>query len=1170
MNRENPIEILSGDEDDEYVDRRAILEPAIQSVVDALGGYEGEVYRLGDECYGCLKDLKKYWRKDDTDDERTVARIFWETRLLPNDLIPILLQTAGKGHFDDKRAIACADLMTAMTWPIDLAEELQELDETEDKGADYTQLLQSHLAYKAAMLKPGVIQALFGIMLACIAKDAKKERTERDVQVVNVVLYLIRNLAFIKDLPPNMHLSADQAEYSTMQSRFIKILSETSTLDLLLTMASNAPTDPMFNSWNTLLLEIFYLLCRGVKPSSLAEDQSKQPAKDLQRLLALEGERRRVVSRNASSRHSRFGTTIAIMANPKKQGGNATDAPDGEASGESSSRGFVLHRQRALHENAGAILDMSSAKRAKAQKNKKVDELAREDNLSLEAKTILQGLAKTFLESCFNPFLSSLLKDIKAERAKIMEKDNLRLLYVTKWFLEFFRYQRTNEKERVWEYGLVAEVIDRSWIVWVLRRMREAVEDKPKLWTELQAGIDCLTQLVLLIDAMAQTTGDPTIADAAQTLQQQIIYNGEILDISLESMRTYKEGTQSLAYLESSVYLAYSLLRMLEKWSKRGSGEVYVRKKTKKKRKAKQNHDTEAGPVPDVEEEEEKDPEEEEIIHEQMFTFDSFEARFAHPDVTQTLLMYLSRYKEFTSTEHMKRIVNLLHRQAVKAKAEGLFFKVSTLDLFKTILAEEKTLPREQPYKDLIALINYILRRFFKAVEEDPFVIVQAFFPKNRGQWKHFSSWEPEEKPSKGKTEVDSRFPPDVKVKKGYKWSEELAIAMQCLQEEGKEKLIDWVKEILQRVIDMRQRIIEETDGPANAQGPADLDDLDDEQIKDLAGRQGPSSEAINQFKDYMIPYVDDEQADAATKNPHLKLMFRLVHFFILEEDAEELEWYVPASILPSDLQRSLNVINQYLETPLDLEGKKATSLLQKQRRKRRRRRSPSKSASDQGSDEDEPQRKKKREKKKKEEKKYKSAQFIEDSDADESDMAAFFEREKALRERTALAAAATGKVATMKATGTKKRRKKGQEKGTGAKRRKKNSETPSDDEGDKADDEVSKPATAADESSDDEDHFDPFASIDKATKSASPTRVAPRPRPRPRPKRGISHAEESSEPPISEPATSPPPSRPPSSPPQSPEPNHDDLAGSDDDAIKFLERPATKKKPVVISDDEE
>lgn len=146
---------------------------------------------------------------------------------------------------------------------------------------------------------------------------------------------------------------------------------------------------------------------------------------------------------------------------------------------------------------------MDFSKHQKARKANKVDELAREDSLSLEARLVLQGFAKEFVESCFNRvfgglsylgviltpsrlptvFLSSLLKDIKSERAKITEKDHLRLLYTTKWFLEFFLNLRSKEKivaggQRRWIFGLVAEVTDRSWIVWVLKRMRESMEEK--------------------------------------------------------------------------------------------------------------------------------------------------------------------------------------------------------------------------------------------------------------------------------------------------------------------------------------------------------------------------------------------------------------------------------------------------------------------------------------------------------------------------------------------------------------------------------------------------------------------------------------------------------------------------------------------------------------------
>ncbi|KAI0265300.1 timeless protein-domain-containing protein [Gloeopeniophorella convolvens] len=1055
MAEDDVISISSGDEkQDEYSQRRAILEPAILNVVDALGGYENGVYRLGDEVHGCLKDLKRFWRRDDTDDERTVARIFWACRVLPNDLVPIILETAGKGHVEDKRAIACTDLITAMTWPIDLAEELKELDEELDRGTDYTLLLQSHLHYKAALLRPEVFQALFSIILPCLARSPRT-RTERDVQVINVVLHLVRNLAFIKDLPANVHLSADQAEFSTLQSKLIRTLSESNFLDLLLTMASSAASDVMFNNWNTLVLEIFYLLFRGVKPTDLVLEQAAQTKQNLRQLLSLEDQRRRDFARKAPSRHSRFGTTISVTLNPKKAAGTSGVPAEGDAGpamrsdspAASSSQPLVLHRQQALSKESGVVIDL--LKRQKKQKGKKEDELGRHDNLTPEARTILRGLARTFIESCFNPFLASLLKDIRSERPKVTEKDNLRLLFVTKWFLEHFLAVRAQEKGvGSWAFGLVGAVIERSWIVWVLKRMNGAVEEKPKLWTELQAGIECLTQLLALLEAMASAGASDAahaeLHDAADLLQQQLVYNGQVLDAALDGLRVYKDGTQSLTFLHASVHLAYALMRMLEKWAKAKGDGAYVRKRAKPRRKRRAQTRGAEGPdgVPDMEEEEVPTQEDNDVIEETMFTFESFELKFANSDITHSLLTYLARYKDFSSPEEMKRVVSLLHRQAVRAKAEGLLFQVSTLHLFKSILADQKSFPKDQPYKDLVALINYVLRQFFKAVEADSFVLIEAFFPKTRGQWKKLSSWEPETKSkSAGSAIDDTRFPPDVQVKKGFSWSEQLGIAMAALQEAGQGKLIEWVKEVrrparnsgramtnasvkvLNAVIAQRQRIIEQTDGSGAQDNASDEEDepLDDEAIKAKLAAKEPSDEALAKITDYAILYINDAQAEAATRNPQLKLMFRLAHFSLQDEDADELEWFIPAGTKLDALRQSLAVIEQFEKSPLDLQGKRAAQLLHKRRRRRRRRAASPGSDADDSDMEAAPRRARKA----REKETYKSAQFIEDSDEEFGrDIDDFFAREAALRERTALAAvdSALG-IGTMRSTGTKKRR---------------------------------------------------------------------------------------------------------------------------------------------------
>lgn len=1071
------------DGQDSY-DRRALLFPIITRVVDALGGHEGDKYRLGDEALSCLKDLKKLWRKDDDDDERTVARIFHETRVLPNDLIPILMFTAGKGLVEDKHAIACADLMTAMTWPIDMAEELKELDDELDKGTDYTQLLRSHLEYKVALLKPGVLQALIGIMLPPLAKTPRA-RTQRDGQIVNVVLHLIRNLAFIRDLHLNADKSSDSAELSAMQNKLVLVMHEVHALRLLLTVAANADGDKLFDSWNTLVLEIVYLLLRGVKPAELAMDQEKQPGANLQRLLKVEETRRRDIARNATSRHSRFGTTIAITLNPNKKTPSESEGANIPSSS-TSARPLVLHRQQAVNQAAGALLDLG--KKQKGRKGLTVDELTRDDNFSLEARRVLQQWACDFLEECFNSFVSTLIKDIRSERSKITEKDHLRLLYVSKWFLEFFLASRskadvgTGENGSKWSFGLVAQVTEREWIGWAFKRMREAVDEKPKLWTELQAGIDCLTQLLLLLDAMASSTSKPVpeggtgeeddvdLPEQAAVLQQQMIYNGEILDLALESLRAYRPGTQSLKYLDASVGFTWALIRMVERMHKRNASGVQalVRQKKVKKRKKKakkgvpeegttvvaaeangegNNH---MGSVPgdenDSEDEDDGDESETEI-RETMFTFEAFEMKLANTEIANTLLTYLARYKEFENSECMRRVVSLLHRQAVRAKAEGLFFNVSTLDLFQTILANQKSLPHQQPYKDLIALLNFILRQFFKALEKDSFLAIEAFFPKNRGNWKQYSSWEPDNKPERrskhdeggdigGKSVASkNKFPSEVRVKKGYSWSDQLGIAVAALTEAGKEGLVQWTKETLALVIAQRQGIIEEIDGTESMP-----DDSNEDQAKLLSGNK-PSDDALTKITEYVIPYVNDEQAHAAGRNPELKLLFRLCKFSTRNDDGDEVEWYIPASVPVSDLQSTLVVINQFIVNPINLDGKNASQLLSKSKATRpRRRRRVSTSFSDDEAilSDDEPERRRK-EKKNKESKQYKSAQFIEDSDAEYGDIEAFFEKEKLLREKAIAAAAKaciTDRPVGMRATGTKKRRRRNGEEGKGSKRR--------------------------------------------------------------------------------------------------------------------------------------
>lgn len=118
-------------------------------------------------------------------------------------------------------------------------------------------------------------------------------------------------------------------------------------------------------------------------------------------MLEAEDKTRREAARRASSRHSRFGTTISVRLNQTKQSASANQSQDStQVAVDPSEQAFILHRQQALGKESGTILDMK--KRKLAKKSKKVDELAQEDNLSSDVMIILQKFAKTLVVTCFN------------------------------------------------------------------------------------------------------------------------------------------------------------------------------------------------------------------------------------------------------------------------------------------------------------------------------------------------------------------------------------------------------------------------------------------------------------------------------------------------------------------------------------------------------------------------------------------------------------------------------------------------------------------------------------------------------------------------------------------------------------------------------------------------
>jgi replication fork protection complex subunit Tof1/Swi1 len=84
-------------------------------------------------------------------------------------------------------------------------------------------------------------------------------------------------------------------------------------------------------------------------------------------------------------------------------------------------------------------------------------------------------------------FFQSIMRDIRMERSKIRPTDNLRCLFLARFFMEYFLLLRTKaaagndgkvSHEDDLALGLVGEIAEMESVRWVVMRMKYTMDDK--------------------------------------------------------------------------------------------------------------------------------------------------------------------------------------------------------------------------------------------------------------------------------------------------------------------------------------------------------------------------------------------------------------------------------------------------------------------------------------------------------------------------------------------------------------------------------------------------------------------------------------------------------------------------------------------------------------------
>ncbi|KAF9115466.1 Topoisomerase 1-associated factor 1 [Mortierella sp. AM989] len=865
-------------------------ESLLVSTCLALGGYEDisedmnddrQVYIMGDECLGCLKDIKKFIKYYDEPGNNVALTFLGKLGILEKDLIPImLLNSPPNNPVKERLVLACIEVIVPMTWIIDY-KELQTLvimEEDHSMVGNLHQRLEILRKYKRAFLKPGVLQTVFDVLLRPLEVEHRM-RTTRDQAIIRLGLSLFRNLVAIPDAESSVSGTMDQFISSIMQEELLVRFQEENIMALLITLASSS-SDAQLSEFNAMTLEIFYYIFTGIDPDDLIPTVTgRAKNSQLQDLLMKEEKEKKSVSTAGRKRHDRFGTTGEVR----------------------------------LQE---------------ADDYKKT--------VTKSGLSVLRSLALTLLESCFNPLFGSMRGDIEMEREKIKSHHRTQyyclmafLLKFQRLYLDYVNREYIEQKKSAsprqlaaleeeyqknvlqCDFDLVANAIEVTSVFQVINYMRRLNEEpyKDRQWDEIRKAMNCFQELVMTLHLMMKSSNEE-YRDASDIVQNNLYYQDATLEIFLELAKLYKN--QSTGYLHTLIKMIHTLLKTLENYSNSKS-YMFTRKRKKniaKKRKETNDksaqktkegsigndgtedqgsangtqQEAEVGGQQEGEHGQQRDEDDEEgkdetalTMRDHRFIFKDYERRFASERVITTYCKFLEDFSELDETQ-LHWAASLFHRVAVNAGNIAVFYKLSTLQLFHQILQSG----REDTKRDMVPFVSYVIHQFFKKMQEYPLLVVEVLFPRSSKACLDINvgreEAEKEQRVLEAKKEkrlmaMELEVDPDRSVE------EQIKIAVTALLYEDKIELVQWVVEILKGAVIKRELMTLHTEEELT-------------ENPDLM-------HSIENVQDIPIIADNPTRKQAVRVVPRFRLLLKLLHF-VREDSNDEVKYTIPKTI-PTD-----------------------------------------------------------------------------------------------------------------------------------------------------------------------------------------------------------------------------------------------------------------------------
>lgn len=724
---------------------------------------------LGDDALAVLKDIKR-WLKlyDEKLNRLDVARCLAEANMVKGDILEILAawpEDESNDKLMEKMALSCLEVLVPLTWPLERTE--MESTANHYHHTPYLQLAQ--IGYKREILEhpsTGMLRTAIRVALPSITLPMS-ERSQRDEGVIRLVLYFLRNIAMIS-APPNLAVEWNENEVS--RSATIEAFQTQDVLALLLTIASNIGED--FSTQDVVVLELLFHICKGVNVDKLfMEDMelNDKNSKELQGLMAKEAAMLQGYSKNAPTRHNRFGTMIWVKRDDEKVS--------------------TVSGQDVLRDGQYTLSKMDQSKKWNKPKQRKKEQRTTNHfdlptTLNKKAKKYLRTFVEDFLDSGFNPLFSHLRRAIERTAERVLDSHQQQFLYLIGWFLQAERARKAAKKRQarvqlladpgidMESYGLVASVLNQESFILLNNQMQSWLDHK--LWLELDAGMRCFTQVLLTVQEMSESAleEDQEIAD---NIQNRIFYEETTHDRVVTILRTYKD--QNFSYLDACTDLAHVFLRMLERYAKENLDlQIRSRRRARKKKAPEKSASEGQDDDPQQDSEAEEEINAQKLSRERKFEFTRFAAKFVTQPCINTFVSFTTYYKDLTN-EQLKRAHRYFYRVAFKQEMSVMLFRLDILSLFHRMIKGPECLNTASgSFEEWQELSKQVFRRFVKKMQERPGLAIEVLFSKISS-----TAFYLEHGYEKEAIVSTSRAPAELEVKGDMAIAEQLAVAIASL-----------------------------------------------------------------------------------------------------------------------------------------------------------------------------------------------------------------------------------------------------------------------------------------------------------------------------------------------------------------------------------------------------